>query len=166
MTVNKEIDVRMRLQILLGVEYQWFLMFAHVFGLLTIFPLQATMLGPLHSKINAPTGVKHRKEALQGLAMEHRTKRLEFPITVSQAISMSQIKFLAVNLAGQRFTMDDDTTFLLQIIPTPDIMISDKEIIQAFNISDNEGYKKLIDAYGNYVYTIITSKVNTLACEQ
>ena len=45
-------------------------------------------------------------------------------------------------------------------------MISDKEIIQAFNISDNEGYKKLIDAYGNYVYTIITSKVNTLACEQ
>ena len=45
-------------------------------------------------------------------------------------------------------------------------MISDKEIIQAFNISDNEGYKKLIDAYGNYVYTIITSKVNNLATEQ
>ena len=45
-------------------------------------------------------------------------------------------------------------------------MISDKEIAEAFQISDNEGYRKLIDAYGNYVYTIITDKVRGLASEQ
>lgn len=44
-------------------------------------------------------------------------------------------------------------------------MISDEEIINAFRSSDNEGYRKLIDSYGNYVYTIVTDKVRGLANE-
>ncbi|MGN0583789.1 MAG: RNA polymerase sigma factor [Oscillospiraceae bacterium] len=45
-------------------------------------------------------------------------------------------------------------------------MISDEEIIKAFRKSENEGYRKLIDSYGNYVYTVITDKVRGLAAEQ
>jgi len=44
-------------------------------------------------------------------------------------------------------------------------MISDEEIVKAFSVSDNEGYRKLMDAYGNYVYTIITDRVKGLASE-
>lgn len=45
-------------------------------------------------------------------------------------------------------------------------MISDEEIINAFKKSENEGYRKLIDSYGNYVYTVISDKVRELAAEQ
>lgn len=44
-------------------------------------------------------------------------------------------------------------------------MISDEEIVKAFSVSDNEGYRRLMDAYGNYVYTIITDRVKGLASE-
>lgn len=44
-------------------------------------------------------------------------------------------------------------------------MISDEEIVKAFGVSDNEGYRKMMDAYGNYVYTIITDRVKGLASE-
>lgn len=44
-------------------------------------------------------------------------------------------------------------------------MISDAEIINAFRSSDNEGYRKLIDSYGNYVYTIVTDRVRGIANE-
>lgn len=47
-----------------------------------------------------------------------------------------------------------------------EIMISDEEIIKAFRKSENEGYRKLIDSYGNYVYTVISDKVRGLATEQ
>ena len=35
-------------------------------------------------------------------------------------------------------------------------MVSDKDIISAFTKSADEGYRKLMDAYGNYVYTIVS----------
>ena len=46
-----------------------------------------------------------------------------------------------------------------------EIMISDEEIIKAFSKSENEGYRELIDSYGNYVYTVISDKVRGLATE-
>ena len=45
-------------------------------------------------------------------------------------------------------------------------MVSDKEIICAFSKSADEGYRKLMDAYGNYVYTIVSDKVRGLGSEQ
>ena len=45
-------------------------------------------------------------------------------------------------------------------------MISDEDIINAFRISDNEGYRKMMDRYGNYVYTIVADKVRGMASEQ
>lgn len=44
-------------------------------------------------------------------------------------------------------------------------MISDEEIIKAFRVSDDEGYRKLLDGYGNYVYTIVSDRVRGLASE-
>lgn len=45
-------------------------------------------------------------------------------------------------------------------------MVSDAEIISAFRNSADEGYRKLMDGYGNYVYTIVTDKVRGMASEQ
>ena len=45
-------------------------------------------------------------------------------------------------------------------------MISDDEIMQAFSISDSEGYWKLLDSYCSYVYAIVSSHVRGLASEQ
>ena len=44
-------------------------------------------------------------------------------------------------------------------------MISDKEITEVFRKSENEGIRKLIDSYSNYIYTIITEKLSGLASE-
>ena len=45
-------------------------------------------------------------------------------------------------------------------------MVSDTDIISAFRESADEGYRKLMDAYGNYVYTIVSDKVRGLGTEQ
>jgi RNA polymerase sigma-70 factor (ECF subfamily) len=45
-------------------------------------------------------------------------------------------------------------------------MVPDKDIISAFTESADEGYRKLMDAYGNYVYTIVSDKVRSMGCEQ
>ena len=47
---------------------------------------------------------------------------------ITQTVAMSQEKFLAINLASQRFTMNRNATLLFQIVTTPDIMITDKEM--------------------------------------
>ena len=44
-------------------------------------------------------------------------------------------------------------------------MISDNEITEVFRRSENEGIRKLIDIYSNYIYTIITEKLRGLASE-
>ena len=44
-------------------------------------------------------------------------------------------------------------------------MISDNEITEVFRRSENEGIRKLIDSYSNYIYTIITEKLSGLASE-
>ncbi|MBP1592076.1 MAG: sigma-70 family RNA polymerase sigma factor [Oscillospiraceae bacterium] len=44
-------------------------------------------------------------------------------------------------------------------------MISDSEITEVFRKSENEGIRKLIDSYSNYIYTIITEKLSGLASE-
>ncbi len=45
-------------------------------------------------------------------------------------------------------------------------MVSDTDIISAFRESADEGYRKLMDAYGNYVYTIVSDKVRGMGSEQ
>lgn len=45
-------------------------------------------------------------------------------------------------------------------------MVSDENILEAFRNSDDEGYRILMDVYGNYVYTIVTDKVRGMASEQ
>ncbi|MBP1591354.1 MAG: sigma-70 family RNA polymerase sigma factor [Oscillospiraceae bacterium] len=45
-------------------------------------------------------------------------------------------------------------------------MVSDENILEAFRNSEDEGYRKLMDGYGNFVYTIVTDKVREMASEQ
>ena len=49
-------------------------------------------------------------------------------IIITQPVAMRQEKLLVINLTRQRFTMDNNPTFLFQIIAAPDIMVADKEM--------------------------------------
>ena len=128
MPIDEEIDVGMRLQIILGVEHKRFFMLAHVLRLTTILALQAAMLGPFQTEIHAPTRMKHREEELQRLTTEHGTKHLELPVLIPQSISMRQIEFLSINFACQWFAMNDDATFFLQVITTPYVMVANEKM--------------------------------------
>ena len=65
---------------------------------------------------------------MQGMAVKQRPQYLEFPVAVTQSVSVSQEKLLSVNLTGQRFPVNDDSTFLFQVIPAPDIVVADEEM--------------------------------------
>ena len=60
--------------------------------------------------------------------MKHCAYHLELPILFTQAITMCQVEFLAIDFASHRFAMNHNPTFLFQIIATPNVMISDKEM--------------------------------------
>jgi hypothetical protein len=72
--------------------------------------------------------MKHREKALQSLAMEHRAYQFEFPILITQAITMCQVEFLTIDFASHWLVMNDYSTFLFQVIATPNIMITDEEM--------------------------------------
>ena len=41
-------------------------------------------------------------------------------------------------------------------------MVSDENILEAFRNSDDEGYRILMDVYGNYVYTGVLQSNNKI----
>ena len=118
----------MCLQIIFGIKYQRLFVFTHIFWLATVLALQATMLGPCQSEIHTPTGMKHREEELQCLAAKHSTKHLELPISIAQSIAMCQVELLAIDFTSHRLAVDDDSTFLFQIVTTPNVVIANEEM--------------------------------------
>ena len=82
------------------------------------------MLGPSQAKLHAPTWVNAAEERLADFAMEGSTNYLELPVWISKPVSMSQIKHLVGQFNRDRFSMEDNSTFLLQIILAPNIMIA------------------------------------------
>ena len=56
--------------------------------------------------------------------MEDAPDDFETLIGVAQSVAMSQEEYLTVYLCGQGLLMQDNTTFLLQILVGPDIMIA------------------------------------------
>ena len=46
MPIDEEIDIGMRLQVILGIEHQWFFVLAHILRFTTILAFQTTMLRP------------------------------------------------------------------------------------------------------------------------
>ena len=60
--------------------------------------------------------------------MKHGTQQFELGIFISQSVPMRQEKLLPINLTGQRLTMNSYPALFFQIITTPDVMITDKEM--------------------------------------
>ena len=60
--------------------------------------------------------------------MKHGTKQFELLVRVAQSVTMSKIELFSVYFGSQRFTVHNDTTFFGEIIPTPYIMVANKEM--------------------------------------
>ena len=126
--VDEEVDVRVRLQVVLGIEHQWFLVFAHVVRVLAVRALQAAVLGPVEAQRHAPAGMQGGKEALHRAAVEEESQQFEARIRVSQSVAVGQIELLAVDFGGQRLAVQDDAAFLLQVVAAPDVVVTDEEV--------------------------------------
>ena len=60
--------------------------------------------------------------------MKHHPEQMKLTVIIAQPVAMSQEELLSVNLARLRFPVQNHSTFFLQIITTPDIVVSDEEM--------------------------------------
>ena len=94
MSIDKDIDIRVILDVFLGIENQVFTLLTHK-GLNTIaLVCQSRMLGPRQSEPHTPTGMEGREKVLADAIMEDGTDKLERLAGVAQAVAMGQIEYL------------------------------------------------------------------------
>lgn len=128
MAVEKEVDGGMLLEVILGVSHQVLVMFAHVVGVSAFFAFHAAVLGPTQSQLHAPARVYHGKEAAQQTTVEEATQASKSFVGIAQTIAMSQIEFLSHDFEGLGAAMDDDTTFLGEVVVAPPVVVARKEV--------------------------------------
>ena len=124
MSIDKDIDIRVILDVFLGIENQVFTLLTHK-GLNTIaLVCQSRMLGPRQSEPHTPTGMEGREKVLADAIMEDGTDKLERLAGVAQAVAMGQIEYLSIELYGLWLLVEDDTTLALQIFVGPDVVVA------------------------------------------
>ena len=123
-SIDKDIDIRVILDVFLGIENQVFTLLTHK-GLNTItLVCQSRMLGPRQSEPHTPTGMEGREKMLAKAVMEDRANDLERLAGVAQAVAMCQIEYLSIELYGLWLLVEDDTTLALQIFVGPDVVVA------------------------------------------
>ena len=155
-TVDKVVDVRVVLNVALGISHKGFALLAHIWRLLAARALQPRVLGPRLAEPNTPTGMHGREHALAGTIVEHPLDELELLVRVAKAVAMSQKENLTVELGGQGLLVQDDSAFALQIDVGPDVMVA-REIVhlntkvgQFGDLAEKTGI-----AFRNYVLILI-----------
>ena len=128
MAKQEEVNVWMRLQILLRKYYERFLVFSLIFRLTAIRSLQSATLSPLLATRYAPSRMNHREQSLGKFVMEKPAEDLKGFVCLAQSVSMSQEKLLAVDFCCQRLPMQYDATLPCQIVTTPDVVIAGEEM--------------------------------------
>ena len=124
MPEDEIVDVRMRLQILLGKQHQVLFVLTHIRRFLTIHALHPTHLSPLQSEPHRPTGMQRAEQSLTGTVMEDTLEHLEFFVRITQSVAMSHEEHLSPDLRGQRLFMQDHPTLLFQVTIHPDVMVA------------------------------------------
>ena len=125
---DEVIDIRVRLQVVLGINNKVLLILAHIGRLNTVLTLQATVFCPGESEIHAPAGMYGGKEALAEFVVKQAAQPLKFPVVVAQPIAVSKVKRLAVEFRNEPLTVQNYPTFLLQVIAHPKVVIANEEM--------------------------------------
>ena len=128
MSVDEVVDVMVCLQILLGVEDEGLVLFAHVARGTLLLVLEAAMLGPFEAEVYAPTGVYACKHPLQYGVVEHAAQEAELTVGISQAIAMGKVEHLTSYLNRKGFVVHDYAALLDQIVLAPDVVVADEEV--------------------------------------
>ena len=68
------------------------------------------------------------KHPLQRAVVKHGTQQFEFRIRITQSVAVRQKELLPENLRGQRLSVHNYPTLLCEIIATPNVMITNKEM--------------------------------------
>jgi hypothetical protein len=86
------------------------------------------MLCPRQTEVDSPTRMNHREQFDKCLVMKDTSENLKLTIIIAKSISMGYKELLAVNLTSIGGAMQDNSTFFLQVISAPDIMIAREEM--------------------------------------
>ena len=95
---QEEVDVGMRLQVLLGKDNQLLLVLAHVWWFAAVFTLQPRAAGPLQAEGHAPAGMDGGKQLLAQGVVEKGAQELELLVVRTQTVAVSQKECVAVQL--------------------------------------------------------------------
>ena len=74
--------------------------------------------------------------------MEDGAQEFELFVGVSQSITVGQIKLFTVYFGGKRFTVNDDSALLSQVVATPEIVISWKKCTSTPMSVSSESFPK------------------------
>ena len=124
MPIDEEIDIGMLLHIRFGEAHQRFLVLTHIGRFLSVFALQSAMLGPVETKGHAPSGMDSGEQALAQSVAEDRADEFELRVGVAQSISVVEEEHLAIELCGERLSVEHHTAFIGQITIGPDVMVA------------------------------------------
>ena len=115
-TVDKIIDVGMRLQVLLGISNERLVVLAHIAGRTFTLMLEAAVLGPIETQLDTPARMYTSKQALQQRTMEHGTKHQELLVLVAKTIAMGKVKELAKEFTWEKLRKTDIYLDITQIL--------------------------------------------------
>ena len=128
MTIDKIVDVGMRLHILLCPQHQILFVLTHIGRLLSVGAFQTTVLSPVETQLHAPPGMEEVEQTLTTAVVEDLAQEFELVVRVTQAVAMRQIELLAVDFRRQRIAVKDHATLLFKIAIRPYIMIAGEEM--------------------------------------
>ena len=129
--IDEEVDVGMRLKVLLRVEYQMLAVLTHVGRLLAVYALQARVLCPTLSELHAPPRVYEVEQALTGAVVEHPPQELELPVGIAETVAVCEVEHVAIDVGGERLPVEDDAAFLLEVAVGPDVVIA-REVVHLY----------------------------------
>ena len=111
--IDEEVDVGMRLKVLLRVEYQMFAVLTHVGWFLAVGTLQARMFCPALSELHAPPRVYEVEQSLTGAVVEHPPQELELPVGIAESVAVCEVEHVAIDIGREWLPVEDDAAFLL-----------------------------------------------------
>lgn len=154
--INEIVDVGVILDVFLREAHEMFAVLTHIGRLLVIVALQATVLGPVQTEPQAPTGMEGREGPLTGTVVEDALKELEAFVGIAQSVAMRQEEYLTIEFGGLGLLVEDDATLLFQITIGPDVVVACEKMHLDAHVSEfGEFAQKAGKALGHHIFVLV-----------
>ncbi len=129
MSEDKEVDVGMIYQILLGKLHEIFVVLAKITGIATLKTmLQTTATSPLQTEGDGPARVQTREAPLAETIAEEGAKNAETATGIAQSVAMPKIEHAVGQFNRNGVVVNSHATLLLEIVLGPDVVVAGKEM--------------------------------------